>query len=67
MPDQHLYNDTAYMAHERVHDLRAIAHELHALPKPEGGSCQPGRIGRVRATLGRRLISLGSAVAGQHT
>jgi hypothetical protein len=65
MPDQLNLNGTDFLAHERVGDLRSTATELHGVPKPHVHGDHPGRIGRVRASLGRRLISIGSAVAGQ--
>ncbi len=67
MPDQLNINGTDFLAHERAGDLRSTAHELHGIPKPQGlAHAHGGRVQRVRATLGRRLISLGSAVAGHH-
>lgn len=66
MSDHLSLSGTDFLAHERVGDLRSTALETHGAPKPHGGSGQPGRVQRVRATLGRRLISIGSAVAGQH-
>lgn len=66
MPDQLNLNGTDFLAHQRVGDLRSTATELHGVPKPQGEGDHPGRISRVRASLGRRLVSLGSTVAGQH-
>ena len=66
MPDQPHLNGTAFLAHERMGDLRLTALEIHGLPKPQGAPDQPGRIDRMRATLGRRLMSLGSTLAGHH-
>lgn len=64
MPDQLNLNGTDFLAHERVGDLRTTAHELHGVPKAHVDSAHGGRIHRVRASIGRRLISIGSAVAG---
>jgi hypothetical protein len=66
MHDQLHLNATDFLAHERVGDLRSTAREVHGVPKADGDHGHPGRIHRVRATLGRRLVSLGSAVAGHH-
>ena len=56
MPDQFNINGTDFLAHERaMHPVRAPG--LHGAPKNEDEAGHPGRVGRVRATLGRRLIS----------
>ena len=51
---------------DRIHDLYATSSELRAGRSPRrvrpGGAAGP----RPARTIGRRLISIGSAVAGQH-
>jgi hypothetical protein len=64
MSDLLHYSGTDFLAHERIGDLRSTAHELHGLPKAEGRAGQHGRIHRVRTTVGRWLVSVGSAVSG---
>ncbi len=49
-------------ARDRIADLHAIAEETRA-PRRIGGN-PAGLITRTRATLGRRLVSLGGTVAG---
>jgi hypothetical protein len=49
-------------ARDRIADLHAIAAETRAPRRIDGG--QAGLITRTRATLGRRLVSLGGTVAG---
>jgi hypothetical protein len=66
MPDHIPYTGTDFLVHERANGIRFAAHGLHGVPKHEDEAGHPGRLGRARATLGRRLISLGSAVAGHH-
>jgi hypothetical protein len=66
MSDHLSLSGSDFLAHERAGDLRSTAHETHGAPKPHGAPGQPGRMQRVRATIGRRLISFGSAVAGHH-
>jgi hypothetical protein len=55
---------TDHIAHDRVAELRSTAHELHVVRRPSTG--QAGLVTRTRGVLGRRLISLGSTVAGHH-
>jgi len=60
-------SDTDHLVHERIHELREIAAGLRAtgpVPRTDGGLTNV--ILRGRMLVGRRLISLGSAVAGQH-
>jgi hypothetical protein len=66
MIEQTQLNSTSFLAHDRVGELHHTAHEIHGLPKPHGVHGQAGRVHRIRATLGRRLISLGSTMAGHH-
>lgn len=66
MPDSLQLSAVDHIAHDRIHDLYATASETRT-----GGrriaSDRPGLVTRTRGVLGRRLISLGSAVAGpQH-
>jgi hypothetical protein len=58
----HLNND--YLVHDRIHDLRETACELRAARRTDGD--RTGLLARTRWTVGRRLISIGSAVSGQH-
>jgi hypothetical protein len=57
-------NDMAPVAHDRIHDLYETAAELRATRRTAGG--RVGLLMRTRWSLGRRLISIGSAVSGQH-
>jgi len=66
MPENLHFNQTDHLAHERVSDLRATADELHNVRRLAPEQQHTGLVPRARATIGRRLISLGSAVAGQH-
>ena len=57
-------NDMAQAGHDRIHELYSTAAELRASRR---AACERvGLIMRTRWSLGRRLISLGSAVSGQH-
>lgn len=58
----HLNND--YLVHDRIHDLRETACELRVARR--FGGDRSGLIARTRWNLGRRLISIGSTVSGQH-
>ena len=63
MPDSLQLSAVDHMAHDRIHDLYAIATETRSGDRritPD----RPGLMTRTRSTVGRRLISLGSAVAG---
>jgi hypothetical protein len=51
-------------AHDRIADLHATAVETRA-PRRIGAG-HAGLLTRTRTSLGRRLISLGSTVAGHH-
>jgi hypothetical protein len=64
VPDHLNLNGTDFLAHQRVGDLQSTAHEVHGLPKTRADHAPGTRIHRVRTSIGRRLISLGSAVAG---
>ena len=55
---------TDHIAYDRVAELRTLAHEVHV---PRRVAMEHGGIvTRTRGVLGRRLISLGSTVAGHH-
>ncbi len=58
------FSEIEQPAHDRIHDLYAVASELHAAR--HGGAGRPGFLARTRLSLGRRLISIGSTLAGQH-
>jgi hypothetical protein len=66
MSDHLSLSGSDLLAHDRAGDLRSTAHETHGAPKAHGTPGHPGVVQRVRATLGRRLVSIGSAVAGHH-
>ena len=51
-------------AHDRIAELQATAMETRAARRV--GVIQAGLLARTRSTLGRRLISLGSTVAGHN-
>jgi hypothetical protein len=51
-----------HFAHDRIAELRATAAEVRG-PRRDGDE-RAGLLTRTRGTVGRRLISLGSAVAG---
>jgi hypothetical protein len=51
-------------AHDRIAELHATAAETRATRRSSGP--QGGLLMRTRLTLGRRLVSLGSTVAGHH-
>jgi hypothetical protein len=57
-------SDTGQLVHDRIHDLYATAGELRAARRSSCG--QTGLMARTRLSVGRRLISIGSTVAGQH-
>ncbi len=63
MPDSLQLSAVDHLAHDRIHDLYTTASETRS-----GGrrfpSDRAGLMTRTRSTVGRRLISLGSAVAG---
>jgi hypothetical protein len=56
-------NDIEHLVHDRIDDLYATARELREARRD---ACQPGLVLRTRWTIGRRLVSLGHTVAGQH-
>lgn len=60
-------SDTDHLVHDRIHELHEISAGLRATPhapRAHGGFANV--VVRTRAMVGRRLISLGSTVAGQH-
>ena len=61
------FSATEYLVQDRIHELREIAAGLRAIPlTSRSGGSMANIVVRTRALVGRRLISLGSAVAGQH-
>jgi hypothetical protein len=56
-------HDVDHLVHDRIGDLYSTAAEVRSSRRP--ASDRAGLVTRTRATIGRRLISLGSAVAGQ--
>jgi len=63
MPDSLQLSAVDHLAHDRIHDLYSTAIETRTGARritPD----RPGLVTRTRGTLGRRLISLGSTVAG---
>lgn len=65
MPDSLQLSAVDHLAHERIHDLHATALETRSGGRRIAAD-RPGLVTRTRWTLGRRLISLGSSVAGPH-
>jgi hypothetical protein len=63
MPDSLQLSSVDHLAHDRIHDLYAAATETRS-PLRRSSAERAGLIARSRVTLGRRLMSLGSAVAG---
>jgi hypothetical protein len=51
---------------DRLHDLYETSSELRASRGPRCLSDRTGLLTRTRWTIGKRLISIGSALAGQH-
>jgi hypothetical protein len=58
-----LSNTDPYV-HDRIDSLYTVAGELRAGRR--GAGEQAGLLARTRILVGRRLISIGSTVAGQH-
>jgi hypothetical protein len=63
MPDSLQLSAVDHLAHDRIHDLYAIATETRPALRRSSAE-RPGLLTRTRSTLGRRLIDLGAAVAG---
>ena len=63
MPDSLQLSAVDHLAHDRINDLYATATETRSAGRRIAAD-RPGLVTRTRGTLGRRLISLGSAVAG---
>lgn len=60
-------SDTDHLVHDRIHELHEVAAGLRATQhasRADGGFANV--VVRARAFIGRRLMSLGSTVAGQH-
>jgi hypothetical protein len=51
---------------DRIHDLYETSSELRATRPPRVPSERTSLVTRTRWTIGRRLISIGSAVSGTH-
>ena len=64
MPDSLQLSAVDHLAHDRIADLLATASETRTDTRRPSDE-RPGLVTRTRLTLGRRLISFGSAVAGQ--
>ena len=64
MPDSLQLSAVEYLAHDRINDLYAARTETRT-PLRRSSAERPGLLARTRGTVGRRLIDLGSAVAGQ--
>ena len=64
MPDSLQLSAVDHLAHDRINDLLATASETRSDARRLADD-RPGLVTRTRWTLGRRLISLGSAVSGQ--
>lgn len=64
IPESLNRNATDHLAQERVSELRTTACELHNTRRLAPDEQHAGLVPRARASIGRRLISLGSAVAG---
>jgi hypothetical protein len=60
------FSATDHLVQDRIHELREIAAGLRANPPaPHSGGGLANVVVRTRALVGRRLISIGNAVAGQ--
>ena len=57
-------NDVDYLVHDRIGDLYTTARETHIGRRD--GSERTGLVTRTRWTIGRRLVSIGQSVSGQH-
>ena len=66
MPDSLQLSAVDHLAHDRIHDLYSTASETRT-PLRRSSTERPGLLTRTRSTVGRRLIDLGSAVAGPQT
>ena len=51
---------------DRIHDLYETSIELRATRTPRDASERASLVTRTRWTIGKRLISIGSAVSGTH-
>ncbi len=65
MPDSLQLSSVDHLAHDRINDLYALATETRPALRRSSAE-RPGLLTRTRSILGRRLIDLGSAVAGPH-
>lgn len=64
MFEQFRYSDTDPLARDRIHEIHLAATEVRTTPRANGG--RANLVLRTRTLIGRRLISLGNALAGQH-
>jgi hypothetical protein len=57
-------NDVDHLVHDRIGELYSAARELRVA---RHDACEhPGLLARTRWTIGRRLVSIGHTVSGQH-
>jgi hypothetical protein len=56
-------NDVDHLVHDRIGDLYATARELHVGRRTPAERL--GLVTRTRATIGRRIVSIGHTVSGQ--
>ena len=63
MPDSLQLSSVDHLAHDRIQDLYTTASETRPALR-RSSTERPGLLSRTRGSVGRRLISLGSAVAG---
>jgi hypothetical protein len=66
MPQSLQLSAVDYIAHDRILDLYAARSETRS-PLRRSSAERPGLFTRTRGSVGRTLISLGSAVAGPQT
>ena len=57
-------NDVDHLVHDRIGDLYTTARETHIARRDAGE--RTGFVMRTRWTIGRRLVSIGHSVSGQH-
>jgi hypothetical protein len=57
-------NDVDHLVHDRIGDLYSTAREVH--PGRRDAAERTGLVTRTRTTIGRRLVSIGHSVSGQH-
>ena len=57
-------NDVDYLVQDRIGDLYSTAREVHVARRDP--AMRSGLVTRTRGTIGRRLVSIGHSVSGQH-